>query len=148
MTKSNKGITLIILIIIFITLAIFVLPIAGEIYLILSPQPNEKFTEFQVLGPDGTNKDYPTSLSVGQSGNVTINIINHENMDTNYQLIIKFNQKILMNKNITLADNEQKKISFKFAPSKGNDQKLEFLLYKLPDTQKVYRSTFMYVNVA
>lgn len=121
----------------------------GTIYIVVFPQPGEKFTEFYILGQNGKASDYPTNLTAGESGNVTIGIVNHEYVNTTYQLVIKNNQTILKDENITLTNNEKREIPFTFNLYKyGQNQKLEFSLYKLPDTQNVYRSVFMYVNVA
>lgn len=143
MSKLNFDKTLSIILVIILIIAV-----AATIYIIVFPQPNEKFTEFYILGPNGKAGDYPTNLTLGQSGNVTIGVINHENMNTTYQLTVKLNQSILMNENITLANNEKKEIPFTFTASKtGNNQKLEFLLYKPPGNSTVYRSLDLLVNV-
>jgi len=148
MGKSSNKMPLFILIIMLIILAILIMPFIGEIYLISSPQPGKAFTEFQILGPDGKADNYPTNLAAGESGNLIISIINHESTDTTYKLIVKLNQNILKNEKITLANSEKKEISFTFKPSTaGNNQKLEFLLYKLPDAENVYRSNYMNLNI-
>ena len=149
MSKSSNKIPLFILIIMLIILGIFIMPIIGEIYLISSPQPNKAFTEFQILGPNGNANSYPTNLAIGESGSLTISIVNHESTSITYELTVKLNHAILKNENITLANNEKKEIPFTFTASEtGNNQKLEFLLYKLPDTKNVYRSSYMNLNVA
>lgn len=130
-----------------VLIIILIVAVAATIYIVVFPQPGEKFTEFYILGPNGKAGDYPTNLTAGESGNLTIGIVNHEYADTTYQLVVKINQTILEKENITLANNEKREIPFKFNSSKGENQKLEFLLYKLPDTQNVYRSVYMYVNV-
>ena len=37
-------------------------------YVIITPKEGEKFTEFYILGPNGTASDYPTELKVGEEG--------------------------------------------------------------------------------
>ena len=37
-------------------------------YVIITPKEGEKFTEFYILGPNGTASDYPTELKVGKGG--------------------------------------------------------------------------------
>ena len=143
MSKFNLDKPLSIILIIALIIAI-----GATIYIVVFPQPSEKFTEFYILGPNGKAGDYPTNLTAGESGNLTIGIVNHEYTNTTYQLLIKNNQTILKNENITLTNNEQREIPLKFNLPKGQNQKLEFLLYKLPNTQKIYRSLYMYVNVA
>ena len=143
MSKFNLDKPLSIILIIALIIAV-----GATIYIVVFPQPSEKFTEFYILGPNGKAGDYPTNLTAGESGNLTIGIVNHEYTNTTYQLLIKNNQTILKNENITLTNNEQREIPLKFNLPKGQNQKLEFLLYKLPNTQKIYRSLYMYVNVA
>jgi len=143
MSKLNFDKTLSVILIIVLIIAV-----AATIYIIVFPQPGEKFTEFYILGPNGKAGDYPTNLTAGESGNVTIGIVNHEYANTTYQLKVMLNKTVLKDENITLANNEKKEIPFTFKPSTaGNNQKLEFLLYKLPDTAKVYRSVYLYLNV-
>lgn len=124
-----------------------IIVVGATIYIVVFPQPGEKFTEFYILGQNGKASDYPTNLTAGESGNLTIGIVNHEYANTTYQLLVKNNQTILKNENVTLTNNEQKEIPFKFNLPKGN-QNVKFVLYKLPDTQKVYRSLNLNVSVS
>lgn len=139
-TEKILALSLIIVIIIAIPLTT---------YVILKPKESEKFTEFYILGPNGTASDYPTNLTLGQAGNVNVVIVNHEQITTNYHLLIKLNNVTLKNEDLTLSNNEKKEISFKFSPSiTGRNQKLEFLLYKLPDDTTIYRSLHLWINVS
>lgn len=132
-----------------IIIALIIVAIAGVVYILVNPTPGEKFTEFYILGPDGKAGDYPTNLTLGESGNLTIGIVNHENAPTRYQLVVQMNNVILKNETISLNKDEKKEIPFTFNGNKtGNGQKLEFLLYKLPNTQQPYRNLDLLVNVA
>ncbi len=143
MSKFNLDKSLsIILIIALIVVA------AAVVHIAVFPQPGEKFTEFYILGQNGKAADYPTNLTEGKSGNLTIGIVNHEYTNITYQLMVKINRTVLKNENITLKNDEKKEIPFKLHVPQGKNQKVEFLLYKLPDTQNVYRSLYMYVNTA
>ena len=141
MSKFNLDKPLTIVLIIALIIAV-----SATVYVVVFPQPGEKFTEFYILGHNGKAGDYPTNLTAGESGNVIIGIVNHEYADTTYQLVIKNNRNILKNENITLTPNEQKEIPFQFNLPAGN-QSMKFLLYKLPDTQNVYRSLNLNVSV-
>ncbi|OEC88448.1 MULTISPECIES: DUF1616 domain-containing protein [Methanobacterium] len=123
-----------------------IIAVVATIYIAVFPQPGEKFTEFYILGPNEKAGDYPTNLTAGESGNMIIGIVNHEYANTTYQLVVKNNQTILKNESITLTNSEQKEIPFKFNLPAGN-QNVKFLLYKLPDTQNVYRSLNLNVSV-
>jgi len=73
---------------------------------------HEKFTEFYILGPNGTASDYPTELKVGE---------------------------VIGEKSIELKDNETWERPFTFrAKKEGEHQKLEFLLYKNHFEKSVY----------
>ncbi len=53
-------------------------------YVIVTPRVGETFTEFYILGPDGKAENYPTTLGAGESGELLVGIVNHENRATNY----------------------------------------------------------------
>ncbi|MGC9308291.1 MAG: DUF1616 domain-containing protein [Thermoplasmatota archaeon] len=54
------------------------------VYLVMTPQTGERFTEFYLLGPDGVAADYPTNLDAGEQGEVIMGIANHEGKTVNY----------------------------------------------------------------
>ncbi|MDI6723958.1 MAG: DUF1616 domain-containing protein [Methanobacterium sp.] len=127
---------------------ILIAAIVATIYIIVFPQPSEKFTEFYILGPDGKAGNYPDNLTAGQNGNLIIGIVNHESADATYILIVRFNQAKIRNDTISLKNNEKKEIPFTFTASNpGQNQRMEFLLYKLPNSTDVYRSLHLSVDV-
>ena len=125
-----------------------VLAISATAYVIAAPKEGEKFTEFYILGLDGKASNYPVNLTAGQTGNVTVGIVNHEYSTVNYELIIKLNNQTINDKNITLSNNETYQQPFTFTSATyGQNQKLEFELYKLPDNSTAYRSLHLWINV-
>ena len=58
------------------------------IYTIVSPKPEESFTEFYLLGPNHKTEGYPRNISVGENTSVIIGIINHEHRTVNYTVEI------------------------------------------------------------
>ncbi len=68
------------------------------VYVVSFPREGESFTEFYVLGPDGTASGYPHNLTVNQSAPVFIGIANHEHRTVNYTVEVWLS-------NITFADN-------------------------------------------
>ena len=101
-----------------------------------------------LLGVDDKAGNYPTNLSVNEVGNVTIGIVNHEQSKTDYNMVTTLNGTTISSENFTLANNETKMINYSFkATDQGNNQKLEFKLYKLPDNNTVYRTVFLNLNV-
>lgn len=119
----------------------------GVFYVMLNPTKSEDFTEFYLLGPNGKAGDYPTNLTTGEKGNLTIGLVNHENSQESYLIIIRQNNTILKKENVSLDNNEKKEIFFEFTAGPSGKYKIEFDLYKLPDTQNIYRSVFLLVNV-
>lgn len=120
----------------------------GVLYIMVNPAKGEKFTEFYILGPDGKAGNYPSNMGSGQSSNLTVGIVNHEQNTTSYQIVIKNNGEPLKEENITLQDNEMKEIPFNFTADYKGQNKLEFNLYKLPDTQNSYRYLFIEFKVS
>lgn len=67
-----------------ILLLALVTVICTTIYLIEIPKTGEKFTEFYILGENGTATDYPTDILGGNPGKILIGIANHEYQNTTY----------------------------------------------------------------
>jgi uncharacterized membrane protein len=60
-------------------------------YIIVTPEPIMKFTEFYILGPGGKAEDYPTSVQAGNRSTVVVGVVNHESMPVNYTMRISLN---------------------------------------------------------
>jgi uncharacterized membrane protein len=143
MTKDTK-IDRILSVILIISI---VLAISVTVYVIVTPKEGEKFTEFYVLGPGGMAEDYPTNLTVGEEGEVIIGVVNHEYANTSYLLEVELNGEFIDKKSIELVHNETWESPFTFGAMKeGEDQKLEFLLYKVSE-EGIYRSLHLWVDV-
>lgn len=142
--KAESGTSKILSIILLVSI---ILAVSGTIYVITTPKQGETFTEFYILGPNGKASDYPLNLTAGQRGNVTVGVVNHEYADVNYKIVVKFNNYTLSENNITLSNNEKYEGIATFTPSSSRqNQKVEFLLYKLPDNNTVYRSLHLWIN--
>jgi uncharacterized membrane protein len=132
----------------YILIISIVIAVAAVIYIIVNPSPGERFTEFYILGPNGNAGNYPVNLNVGESSNLTIGVVNHEGHPTNYQMIVYLENGTLVNESFNLSNEEKKEILLTFQPKQtGNGQKLEFLLYKLPNNQQPYRYLDLLINV-
>jgi len=120
---------------------------ATLVYVVVMPKTGERFTEFYILGTNGTASDYPTDLKVGEDGKVIIVIVNQEHEKVTYHLEVNFNGSLIHEENVFLIENEKWENIFTFkATNKGENQKLEFLLYK--DQQiKAYRILHIWINV-
>ena len=131
-----------------------ILAIAMTVYVIVTPKQGEKFTEFYILGPEGMADDYPTDLAVGEEGEVIIGVVNHEYASTTYWLEVKLNETVIGGDELHLEHGVIWEGTFFFeATRKGEDQKVEFLLYRDQDhnesdeTGEPYRSLHLWVDV-
>jgi uncharacterized membrane protein len=124
-----------------------IIAISTTIYIIVKPKQGETFTEFYLLGPGGKASNYPTNLTVGETGSVIIGIVNHEYKTVDYQLVVTSNGVIMSEQNITLTSGNKTEIPYNFTASTAGNKKLEFMLYKLPDNTNIYRSLHLFVNV-
>lgn len=124
-----------------------ILAISTTVYIIVKPKQGEKFTEFYILGPDGKASNYPTNLTNGDVGRVIIGVVNHEYATTDYKLLVKVGNRTLKNDTITLKNGQKKEIPFNFTAGNNGQKKMQFLLYKLPDQKKAYRSLHLWLNI-
>jgi uncharacterized membrane protein len=86
-------------------------------------------------------------LTVGEEGEVVIGVVNHEHAPVNYHLEVWLGGELLDQKSIELKHNETWEDAFVFrAAKKGDDQKLEFLLYK-HGIKEIYRSLHLWVDI-
>ena len=140
-TKWDKALSVVL--IISILAAITVLG-----YVIANPKVGEKFTEFYVLGPGGEAADYPTEISTGEEASVILGIINHEQEKTSYLVEIIIDGISYSEKGPLNLENDEKwesKVSFQ-SDKPGNDQKVEFLLYR-DGQSEVYRTLHLWIDV-
>lgn len=139
-SKTSKILSLILVISI-------ILAISTTAYIIVKPKEGEKFTEFYILGPDGKASNYPTNLTSGEEGKVIIGIVNHENAETSYHLVVASNGSVQSEQTVKLANGEKLEIPYNFTAGDPGTRKLEFLLYKLPDNNNIYRSLHLWLNI-
>jgi uncharacterized membrane protein len=126
--------------------------VSGFIYVLGVPQNAEAFTEFYVLGASGKANDYPTQFFLGQQEPVTVGVVNHENSEQSYQLVIALNNSTttstLYSQNITLANGQTWQKTIELKPDRaGNDMRIDLLLYRADDYAAPYRSLHLWVTV-
>ena len=141
MDLRDRALTIILIIIVIGTLGLL-----G--YIMLGSRAGEKFTEFYILGLEGEATGYPTDLSVGEEGSVTVGIINQERQTANYWLEIRIDS--VSNNEVgplELEHNQKWEEIVSFTPdSVGDGQKVEFLLYKDGESEP-YHNLHLWVNV-
>ena len=131
-----------------VILIFIIIGVIGVFYLVLNPIPSEKFTEFYVLDVNEKAMDYPYNMSVGEKSNLKLVIVNREYSESSYQIQIMEDKQLLKKENITLENGARKEIPFEFTAGPAGKNKLEFKLYKLPDTRNTYRYLYLQLNVA
>ncbi len=124
------------------------LAISATAYVIFEPKPEgESFTQFYILGSGGMLSDYPITLTSGETGNLTIGIVNHENKQTTYNLVVTSDGIIQINQDITLNNNQSVQIPFNFTAGQPGSREMVFNLYKSPDDNNSYRNLHLWLNV-
>lgn len=129
-------------------LAALIASIGGVIYLVVTPQEGEHFTEFYILGPDGMAADYPTDLIEGETGRVIVGVVNQEWERENYRVVLELeNEPIKSIEGIVLEHGENWTNKVTFQPQvTGENLKLQFLLYRGENTE-VYRDCHLWIDV-
>lgn len=108
-----------------------VFALAGVIFVSMSPGAQEKpFTEFYLLGPNGTAEDYPTALNVNESGTFIVGITNHEHENIIYTVRLRVGNRTLADQSIAVADGATQEREFTFSPRTGGQKELQILLFK------------------
>ena len=141
--KSRLDKVLTVVLIITILMSVFAL-----IYVIVTPKQGEKFTEFYILGPGGKAYDYPTQVQAGNRSIVIVGVVNHEYALVNYTMHLNLDNTSILKENMTLRHNQTREEPVSYVLNKtGDEQKLEFLLYKEGNFSGPYRDLHLWVNV-
>lgn len=119
----------------WILAAVVVLSLVGVVYFAVTPAAsNDPYTEFYVLGTEGNASDYPTNLSVGESGTVTVGISNHEGESVTYTVVLRLNQEAVASRGVTVPAGSTWERQFSFTRRSPGQQELRILLYRGPST--------------
>jgi uncharacterized membrane protein len=120
-------------------------------YALVMPKPSEHFTEFYLLGTNGTLGNYTTNYTAGVPSPVTVGIINHEARNVTYELVISANnstqRSTVYSEQLTIPAGQQWEKQIDLVVNQTGDVKLDFALFKDPPTTDVYRDTHIWVNV-
>jgi uncharacterized membrane protein len=164
--RIDKVVTLVLAVLIITSIVLLV-------YMIVIPRVGEKFTEFYILGVNGTTDRYPQNLSIGENS-IIIGITNHEYRDITYTVevwlvnqTISYNTSEMKNETVvnhmwfideiivklnhspvdleTFQKPQWENITKFSIPIKG-DFKLEFLLFTTPTEH--YNTNWDYKDMA
>lgn len=131
--------------------ALLIVTIIGVIgtlgFVTVKPTAGEQYTEFYLLDLENKAEYYPSELDLGEEGQVIICIINQERETAIYNVeIVLDGEKMNEIGPINLDQEEIWEQGITFTPTRvGDDQKVEFLLYK--DNQQLYRTLHIWIDV-
>lgn len=131
----------------FVTLIIilFVLALSIFIYVVLTPTISSPKTTFYLLDENGSADPnaLPKNLTVGEEATVIIGVLSQESKTTNYIIEVMLqnateNTNITINQyNFSLENNQENETLFTFTVQEIGEYKLQFLLYKVENGEKV-----------
>lgn len=133
-----------------IILVIAILGALGVLgYVVAAPKVGETFSEFYLLGPEGKAENYPEQLTVDETANLTVGIVNHTHKQTSYQVkIVIDGQESNETRPIILGDGEKWENEMTFIPTiAGDNQKVEFSLFKEEEPSSPVDSLNLWINV-
>lgn len=133
MGKLDKALT------IFLLLA--ALAVLGSFgYVVAVPKEGEKFTEFYILGPQGTADEYPREAVTNEPVYLMMGIVNREQQPTSYRVEIKVSGNTVCHVTTACIDHNQKlEEVISFTPRiSGEKQKVEFILYRNNEEQPCF----------
>lgn len=109
--------------------------------------PSEPFTEFYLLGADGTAEGYPTALTVGEPARVKFGIVNREGAEAEYSASLLINgRQVRQFGPITLLPGERQERLVTFRLSEpGEGQAVRLILHRDGQTAP-YRSLHLRVE--
>lgn len=121
---------------------------ASSIYFITTAQPVEKYTEFYILGENGTAGSYPRELEAGKEEKLIAGIVNHEHRNVTYNMTVEMQNIVKLKKGPIILRHGEKweetvEISAKYPHKK---LKVEFLLFRDQESEP-YRTLHLWVSV-
>jgi uncharacterized membrane protein len=129
MSKQNKALFVILV-------AVIIGLTAAIIYLSVTPNAGDKFTEFYMLNSEGKASGYPREVIAGQPASVTLGIINREGSPAAYKIQVTSNGAIINSietGTVLSGQKWERKVDFSL-DSAGDNQTVMFYLYKNNET--------------
>lgn len=109
---------------------------------------SDAYTEFYVLGPNGTASEYPDNVSINESATVRVGVRNFERRSQTYTLVIRTNETTLNTREITLNRAEEWEELVRFSFDSQGTKHLRLELYKEQATDgEPYRGLRLFIEV-
>jgi uncharacterized membrane protein len=132
-----------------IVLVVAILGSLGTVgYAIARPKTAQQFTEFYILGPDGSAENYPSQVTLGDTPSVTAGIVNYHDESVSYEILVSVNgTEVSRVGPIPLDSGEKWEGEVSFVPQMaGANQKVEFTLREDPQVD-VPQSLRLWIDV-
>jgi uncharacterized membrane protein len=125
MTTSNKIVSAVLIAAILICTGLI-------IYLAVTPQASQRFSEFYILNRDGKASGYPSQAVSGQPVSIIVGVVNHEAGPSRYTIQIKGNDAIIKSIEVgELKDGQKWEQPVEFVLNTAGDGcRVNFYLYK------------------
>jgi uncharacterized membrane protein len=111
--------------------AAILVSVGAIIYLLVTPAPANRFTEFYLLNADGKASDYPAEVHAGMPVTVTLGLINREGKTASYRIDTVSNGTTIQSVSVPGLAQDQKwegKTSFTLNDP-GDNQTVQFYLF-------------------
>jgi uncharacterized membrane protein len=121
---------------------------ASLIYVIVTPQNQEDFTEFFISGVQDKSV-YPAELSAGEEQKVLVTIVNREGRTLDYLIEVSINGMVEGQTGpLTLEQGEEYEAEIGFTPeTAGTGQEVAFTLYVNGETEPYLEPLHLWVDV-
>lgn len=128
---------------------LLVAAVFGLVGLAVSPvETRAPYTEFYVLGPEGKATNYPSNLSVGETGTVIVGIENHEHREVTYVFVAETDHATFRSDSVTLQRGEMWRDELSFTFESSGMRTVSLKLYRSSVTgDDPYRRLQLSVNV-
>lgn len=126
--------------------------VLGTVYVAVTPSTvGTPYTELYVLNEGGVAADYPTNLTVGESGTVVAGVENHEQEHVQYLLVATARNQTIERQTFALANGESWDGRVTYSFDEPGSARVRFQLYRgtteRPDGPP-YRQARLLVRVA
>lgn len=135
-------------------------------YVVATPRPGERFTEFYILDADGRAENYPSRLNASEAATVLVGVVNHEFRAVNYTVqvvlvtvqfvynsttgrndTVEVSSSVLDAFPVDLAHDGRYEAPYAFSIGAAGDYKLRFLLFDGAAQGEPYRNLHLWIRV-
>jgi uncharacterized membrane protein len=123
-----------------------------DLHLWINISESEAYSKFYMQAWNSSQENIDTDISLGETVDILLSIVNHEYRSVDYSLGMNFNGRTLElsenYRNITLEHNGMWSGPISFTPiSRGDNMQLEYLLYKENNLSEPHEKIQLNINV-